>query len=109
MEDLVEAVPARVDLQGVGEEDEDGDGELADGDEERVGGVHGDDVGADGGPEGEVAEDGDDFVGEGGGADGGPDDDVHPFLSIRAYFVEDGEKLVDGGYINNKTANGRKR
>jgi hypothetical protein len=44
MENLVEAVPAWVDLQRVREHDEDCDGKLPDGDEERGRGVHCDDI-----------------------------------------------------------------
>jgi hypothetical protein len=44
MENLVEAVPARVDLQRVGEHDKYRDSKLPDGDEERGRGVHCDDI-----------------------------------------------------------------
>ena len=44
MENLVKAVPARVDLQRVGEHDEYRDGKLADGDEERGRGIHCDNI-----------------------------------------------------------------
>jgi len=44
MEDLVEAVSAWLNLQRVREDDEDRDGKLSDGDEERGRGVHRDDV-----------------------------------------------------------------
>ena len=44
VEYLVKAVPARVDLKRIREHDEDGDGQLPHSDEERSGGVHGDDV-----------------------------------------------------------------
>jgi len=47
VENLVEAVPAWVDLQRVRKKDEDRDGELSNGNEERGRWVHGDDVRAD--------------------------------------------------------------
>jgi len=47
VENLVEAVPAWMDLQRVRQEDEDRDGKLPDGDEERRRWVHRDDVRAD--------------------------------------------------------------
>jgi hypothetical protein len=59
-----------VHLQRVTEQHEHDDRRLPEGDEERSGGVHRDDVRADGGPEGEVPEDGDDFVCERRAADG---------------------------------------
>ena len=47
MENLVEAVPTRLDLQRVRKEDEDRDGKLSDGNKERGRWVHCDDVCAD--------------------------------------------------------------
>ena len=62
-------------------------------DEERGGGIHGDDIGADVCAKGEVAEDGDDFVGEEGGADRGAYDEVHTWLAVGSEFVVDWKDL----------------
>ena len=102
VEYLIQAVPARVHLQRIREEHHDDDRELPDGDEEGGRGVHRDDVRADVGAEGEVAEDGDDLVGEDSGADGGADDDVHAWLAVRGELVVEGEELngsVRRGYV----------
>lgn len=93
VEDLVQAVAARVHLQRVREKHEDDDRELPNGNKERGGGVHRDDVRTDGGAKGEVPEDGDDLVGERRRADGAADDDVHALLRVVLELIEDGEEL----------------
>jgi hypothetical protein len=108
MEDIVEAVSARLNLQRVRENDEDGDGKLSDGDKKGGRGVHCDDVRAhlDGilnervkliirrtyvRTESEIAKYGDDFVGESCGANGRSNGDVHTFLRVRLELIEDGK------------------
>ena len=93
MEDLVQAVAARMHLKWVGEQDENGDGELADGDEERCRGVHCNDIGTDVATKGEVAEYSYDFVGDRRGADGAAHDGIHPRLRVGLDLVEDREEL----------------
>lgn len=106
MENLVETVPAWVNLQRVREHDEDRDGELSEGDKERGRRVHCDDIRAHlkdmtrwkiymcrtyVRTECEVAKHGDDFIGESRRADGGSNDYVHALLRVRLELIENGK------------------
>lgn len=110
MKYLVEAIPAGVDLQRIREHDKDGYGELAYGDEQRGGRIHGNDVGADLNwnqsrnccgshretclrAEREVPEDRNDLIYHDGGSDGAANDNVHPNLRVGRDLIEDGEQL----------------
>lgn len=94
MENLVEAVPTRMDLEGIREKYKNGDGQLANGNEKRRGGVHGYDISAYFGTESQISKNCDDFVGHCGRAYGGCYDDVHALLGISRHLIEDGEEVL---------------
>jgi hypothetical protein len=74
VDDFIEGVSARLDLERVGEEDENDYGQLSYGYKEGGGRIHGDDVGADFRSKCEVSENRDDLVSECGGANRRADD-----------------------------------
>ena len=88
----VDAGAARVDLERVGEHDEDDDGEAANG-TRCGGGVHGDDVAADVVAVGKVAGDAGEDVETAGAADGGEDYGAGAEVRVVCDFVQDGEHL----------------
>lgn len=94
MENLVQAIPARLYLERIREHDKQDDGQLPNSDEYRCRGIHGDDISADIGTKGQIAKECDDLICHNGTTNGRPNNDVHALLRVRLQFIEDREQIL---------------